>query len=105
MSIKLLTAAMALTFLTGTALAEPMLPPPGMMGPGPGHGLRHFLHDFDFDRDGKVTRAEFDRGSAERFKRIDKNNDGVITREELEAMRPPPEIHAGDGPPPPPPGE
>jgi len=102
MQMKFLTTAgVALALFCGSALAEPMPPPPGMMGHGPGHGLRHFLHDFDFDHDGKVTHAEFDRGSAERFKRIDKNGDGVITQDELEAMRPPREMHAGDGPPPP----
>ncbi len=108
--LKTVLAGTALTLLAAPAFADdgPPPPPPGMEpGGGPERIVRHFLHDFDFDHDGKIARAEFDRGSAERFKRIDTDGDGVITEDELRAM-PPPRMHGGpmdhDGPPPPPPG-
>ncbi|MBI1196415.1 MAG: EF-hand domain-containing protein [Phenylobacterium sp.] len=54
--------------------------------PGPGGGPP----DFDADHDGKVTLAEFKAGEAQRqtrmFARMDANNDGKITQDEVDAM-------------------
>lgn len=50
----------------------------------------------DANRDGKLTRAEFDANMNSHFAREDKNNDGVISRDEINEMpekpprRPPP---------------
>lgn len=40
---------------------------------------------FDADKDGSLSRAEADKVLAWRFKRMDANNDGVLTLEELQA--------------------
>jgi Ca2+-binding EF-hand superfamily protein len=60
----------------------------------------HFLKEFDLNRDGKVTRAEFDQANAERFKKMDINGDGVITPDELALAHP--DTDASPPPPPPP---
>lgn len=46
-----------------------------------------FMGRHDADKDGKVTRQEFP-GDDERFARMDKNGDGVITPDELDDVRP-----------------
>ncbi len=40
----------------------------------------------DVDRDGTITRQEFDEVRAKRFERLDTNKDGVVTREEFMAV-------------------
>ncbi len=40
----------------------------------------------DVDRDGTITRQEFDEVRAKRFDRLDTNKDGVVTREEFMAI-------------------
>ncbi|HJV41548.1 EF-hand domain-containing protein [Caulobacter sp.] len=47
-------------------------------------GHRMFAR-FDADKDGSLSRAEADKVLAWRFKRMDANNDGVLTLEELQA--------------------
>lgn len=47
-------------------------------------GQRMFAR-FDKDKDGSLSRAEADDVLAWRFKRMDANNDGVLTLEELQA--------------------
>ncbi|WP_454758932.1 EF-hand domain-containing protein [Caulobacter segnis] len=42
---------------------------------------------FDKDKDGFLSRAEADDVLAWRYKRMDKNNDGVLTLEELQAKK------------------
>ena len=49
-------------------------------------GLRMF-HQADADRDGEVTRAEFDAARNARFAGIDANKDGVLEVSELRAWR------------------
>jgi len=51
--------------------------------PGPeGEGSAGFLGRFDKNRDGKVDAAEF--GNERRFKAMDRDGDGVLTKEEIE---------------------
>lgn len=45
--------------------------------------VRH--HPADADKDGIVTRAEYDAHNAERFTKMDTNADGVITADEMKA--------------------
>lgn len=44
------------------------------------------LEQLDKDKDGKISRSEW-TGKAKRFNRIDANNDGYVTREELQQAR------------------
>ena len=41
----------------------------------------------DVDKDGKITLAEMQQRTAERFKRLDTNGDGTVTKEERQAAR------------------
>lgn len=40
----------------------------------------------DLDRDGTITREEFDQVRSRRFERLDANKDGIVTREEFMAV-------------------
>ena len=44
--------------------------------------VKRFIHDFGADKDGKVTREQFNAKATERFAQMDLNNDGTISREE-----------------------
>jgi Ca2+-binding EF-hand superfamily protein len=45
--------------------------------------VQHLMTRVDTDKDGKISKAEFDTESAAMFKRLDKNNDGKIAADEL----------------------
>lgn len=60
-----LPLAAALLAIAGTAVAAP-------------HGGSAFIHDYDADHDGQVTRAEFNAGRVARFKATDANGDGWV---------------------------
>ena len=64
-----LPLAAALLATAGTAVAAP-------------HEGSAFIHDYDADHDGQVTRAEFDAGRIARFKATDANGDGWVSEEE-----------------------
>ncbi|MGC3984674.1 MAG: EF-hand domain-containing protein [Pseudorhodoferax sp.] len=53
--------------------------------PAGGHGLDAFLGSYDANRDGQVTRAEFDAIRLQRFKAADTNGDGVLSEAEYVA--------------------
>ena len=57
------------------------------MGPPPwaGGGASALMARFDTDHDGKLSRTEAPPRLAERFDRIDRNHDGLLTPEELRA--------------------
>lgn len=84
----------------------------GMMG-GPGMMM---LHMADANKDGVVTKAEYDTAVKAHFDKVDTNHDGKISKEERKAARDAmrgrfggrpggPGAPGGDMPPPPPPGE
>jgi Ca2+-binding EF-hand superfamily protein len=53
---------------------------------------QHILARVDTDKDGKISKAEFDTESTALFKRLDKNSDGKIAADEVPAR------HWGKGP-------
>jgi len=61
-----LTAAAAALLAAAPASAAP-------------HEGRAFLHDYDADHDGAVTRAEFEAGRTARFAATDTNGDGWVS--------------------------
>ncbi|EQB11642.1 hypothetical protein L288_03335 [Sphingobium quisquiliarum P25] len=65
----LLPLTAALLALPASAIAAP-------------HEGSAFIHDYDADHDGQVTRAEFDAARAARFQATDVNKDGWVSEEE-----------------------
>lgn len=53
--------------------------------PAGGHGLDAFLGSYDANRDGQVTRAEYDAIRLQRFQAADTNRDGVLNEAEYVA--------------------
>jgi len=53
--------------------------------PAGGHGLDAFLGSYDANRNGQVTRAEFDAIRLQRFQAADTNGDGVLNEAEYVA--------------------
>ena len=45
--------------------------------------IKRFIHQYGGDKDGKVTREQFDKVAKERFAQMDFNNDGRVTRDEM----------------------
>ena len=45
--------------------------------------VKRFSHRYGSDKDGKVTREQFDKVAKERFAQLDFNNDGRVTRDEM----------------------
>ena len=85
---KLFLPATLLLALTGAAFAQsdgslPSQPECHHMHHAHGDKAGHFMQHFDLNNDGKVTRAEFDQVNADRFNKMDKNGDGVISADEL----------------------
>ncbi len=60
----------------------------GPAGPRRGIPWEAIVNRDDKDHDGKVSRGEF-RGPPPLFQRLDRNNDGFLTRDEHEAFMPP----------------
>lgn len=74
----LITAAAALALIAGAGAAL-------ARGDGPRHGPRteHFFDRFDTDKDGKVTKAEFDAVHAAKFSAADTNSDQALSEDEF----------------------
>ena len=45
--------------------------------------VKRFIHQFGADKDGKVTREQFNAKARERFARMDRNGDGKISADEM----------------------
>ena len=71
MKTHLMTAAAAL-FASNPVLAAP-------------HAGSAFVQDYDTDRDGRVTRGEFDTMRVRRFQATDANKDGWVSEQEYVA--------------------
>lgn len=48
-------------------------------------GQNHFMQRFDLNNDGNITLDEFNQGSAERFGRMDRDNNNMISQDEFKA--------------------
>ncbi|HEX7820054.1 MAG TPA: hypothetical protein VF463_05485 [Sphingobium sp.] len=66
--VLILAAAAALSTATAASAAP--------------HGGSAFIHDYDTNHDGTVSRAEFDAERTARFKATDANRDGTVSEEE-----------------------
>jgi Ca2+-binding EF-hand superfamily protein len=82
LTLLLGTAVIALGLGSGALLAQTAGPKPGAKAPARG---ALFFEQMDADKDGRVTKAEFDAYRAAMFKAADKDGDGTISREEFAA--------------------
>ena len=57
----------------------------GRMGGRGGHNPGQMLQQMDTDGDGSVSKAEFVAGAEARFTKMDKNGDGVLTKDDMPA--------------------
>lgn len=76
--------AMAAMIVTMAASA-PSVAADGPAAPAGGHGLAAFMGSYDANRDGVVTREEYDTVRKERFVTADTNRDGWLSEEEYVA--------------------
>lgn len=80
---KPVLALLALSLFATPALAEEHK---GPGGPGGRPGPDHFIKKIDTDKDGKVSKAEWNAKGDAMFNDSDTNKDGFITRDEAEAF-------------------
>jgi hypothetical protein len=80
-----LAAAIVLSACASGAPQAPAAAQSQPARPAGGHGLDAFLGSYDADRDGQVTRAEFDAIRLQRFKAADTNGDGWLSEAEYVA--------------------
>jgi len=75
-----LMARKTLSLISVLALGLSLSTVPALAGK---HGHSRFMESFDSNGDGKVTLDEFNKVSADRFRKMDKNADGKLTEEEF----------------------
>jgi hypothetical protein len=68
-----------MNFRLPLAVAAALLAGPAISAPHEGSA---FIHDYDTDHDGQVTRAEFDAVRVGRFAATDSNKDGWVSEDE-----------------------
>jgi hypothetical protein len=94
--LKLFSVSAALVLASAAALAapgdtpaSPQLPAPQQSAPADRGGRAPSgLMRYDANKDGTVDRAEWKAGQEARFRRLDANGDGKLTKEELFARTP-----------------
>ena len=83
--MAVVVAAMAAAGASAQPPAERAKAADGPAAPAGGHGLAAFIGGFDANRDGVVTRAEYDAVRKQRFTAADTNHDGWLSEEEYVA--------------------
>ena len=85
---RLALVSMVAAMMAACTSAPPAAPQPAAAGPAApagGHGLSAFIGGFDANRDGVVTRQEYDAVRTQRFTAADTNHDGVLGEDEYVA--------------------
>ncbi|NYT39875.1 EF-hand domain-containing protein [Sphingomonas sp. R-74633] len=75
------------TFLVAAALGATLLAAPAFAQDAPKHGAKMF-DQMDADKDGVITKDEYNADIAARFAKIDTNKDGKISADERTAAGP-----------------
>ncbi len=52
-----------------------------------GHGKHKMWEMMDTNKDGAISKEEFDKAHSEKFKKMDANSDGKVTMEEKKAFK------------------
>lgn len=86
--LKLLVIPAAVLLLAAPALAAPGDTPAPAAAPERPSRANSGIMRYDTNKDGAVDRAEWKAGQEARFKRLDTNNDGKLTQDELFARTP-----------------
>lgn len=60
-----------------------------------GPGAATYFEEMDTNKDGAISKKEFDAFHDKHFKEVDANHDGKITREEMQAAHPGMHAHGG----------
>lgn len=84
-ALSLLTLAGCRSSLPPVASLPGTAPAGGPAQPAGGHGRAAFMGSYDANRDGVVTRAEYDSMRLARFKAADANGDGKLSEAEYVA--------------------
>lgn len=71
--------------LAGALLAAPVTAMADHHGEGKGHKGGHMFKKMDSNEDGVITRGEFLNHATKRFKTMDADGDGTITKDEAKA--------------------
>jgi EF-hand domain pair len=85
--LKLLVIPASALLLAAPALAAPGDTPTAPATERPSRGNSGIMR-YDANKDGVVDRTEWQAGQEARFKRLDANNDGKLTQDELFARTP-----------------
>ena len=80
-----MVAAMMAACTSAPPAAQQPVAAAGPTAPVGGHGLSAFIGSFDANRDGVVTRQEYDALRTQRFTAADTNHDGVLSEDEYVA--------------------
>ena len=84
-AIRFTMITMLAALMAACASAPPAATAEGPAAPAGGHGLSAFIGGFDANRDGVVTRQEYDTVRAQRYTAADTNRDGVLSEDEYVA--------------------